>query len=185
MRKAILAFSLLSFAPTADAHLTPNVSLVRRADFLRQAFPSAPQFFEKVLEGHAASSIGKTGGSRASGEDARVYVARTADGKLLGTAVFIWVPSQHGPVGLGAAFDAEGRLHSAAVTDIAAEALAWVRPLLTESRLDSITGLEPGQSPEPDHIAPAGAGVMTRYFAKVIAEGIRRAQAIEKAVRAA
>jgi hypothetical protein len=182
MRKAILAFAQLSFAAAAAAHLTPNVSLVRRGDFLRQAFPSAPQFFEKALESHVANSIRKTDGSRASGEDVRIYVARAADGKLLGTAVFIWVPSQHGPVGLGAAFDAAGRLHRAAVTDIAAEALAWVRPLLTESRLDSLTGLEPGKSPEPHHIAPASAGAMTRYYAKVIAEGIRRAQAIEKAV---
>ena len=117
-------------------------------------------------------------------EEARIYVVRTADGKLIGTAVFLWIPSQHGPVGLAAAFDPDGTLLQAAVTEVGSEPLAWVRPLLVENRLQTLSGLGPHIAPDPNRIAPTSAGAMTRYYSKVIAEGIRRSQAVEQAAGA-
>jgi hypothetical protein len=183
MRKAILSVALLSFAASAAAHVTPNVSLVRRGDFIRQAFPAAGKFFEKTLDGKTLDAVARSIGWRPSEEEARVYVARTSEGKLVGTAVFLWIPSQHGPVGVGTAFDPEGALLQAAVTDVGTEPLAWVRPLLAQNRLEPFAGLKLDGAPDPDRIAPAEAGAMTRYYARVISDGIRRAQALEKAAR--
>ena len=183
MRKAILSVAMLSFAAAGAAHVTPNVSLVRRGDFIRQAFPAATKFFEKAVEVRTLDAVARSTGWRPSEEEARVYVARTADGKLVGTAVFLWMPSQHGPVGVGTAFDPEGRLLQAAVTDVGTEPLAWVRPLLAQNRLEPFAGLKLDGAPDPDRIAPAEAGAMTRYYARVISDGIRRAQALEKAAR--
>jgi hypothetical protein len=183
MRRAILSVALLSFAGAAAAHVTPNVSLVRRGDFIRQAFPAASKFFEKALEGKTLDAVALSAGWRPSEEEARVYVARAAEGKLVGTAVFLWMPSQHGPVGIGAAFDPDGTLRQVAVTDVGTEPLAWVRPLLAQDRLEPLVGLKLDGAPDPDRLAPAEAGAMTRYYARVISDGIRRAQAVEKAVR--
>ncbi len=184
MRRAILWMALLSVATAASAHITPSVTLVRRGDFLRQAFPAAPKFFEKTLEDRTLAAVRQTTGWRPSEAEARIYVARTAEGKLVGTAVFLWIPSQHGPVGLAAAFDPDGNVLQAAVTEVGSEPLAWVRPLLVENRLQTLSGLGPHIAPDPNRIAPASAGAMTRYYAKVIAEGIHRSQAIEQAAGA-
>jgi hypothetical protein len=183
MRKAILTAVLAGFAAAAAAHVTPNVSLVRRGDFIRQAMPGAVKFFEKSLDGPALEKVSRATRWRPSEQEARVYIARTADGRLVGTAVFVWMPSQHGPVGIGAAFDPEGTLKQATVTDVGSEPLAWVTPLLPGNRIGSLAGLALDSAPDPDRIAPSDAGPMTRYYARVIAEGIRRAQAIERAAR--
>ena len=184
MRKAILWMALLSVATAASAHITPSVTLVRRGDFLRQAFPGAPRFFEKTLDERVLDAVRQGTGWRPMDEEARIYVVRTADGKLIGTAVFLWIASQHGPVGLAAAFDPDGALLQAAVTEVGSEPLAWVRPLLVENRLQTLSGLGPHIAPDPNRIAPTSAGAMTRYYAKVIAEGIRRSQAVEQAAGA-
>src|SRR5712691_6303539 len=184
MRKLILSAALLSIAAAAAAHISPNVTLVRRVDFLRQAFPGPTRFSERALEERALDAVRQGTGWRPSEEEARLYIARTAEGKLVGTAVFLWIPSQHGPIGIAAAFDPDGTVRQAAVTDIGAEPLAWVRPLLVQNRLEPLAGLKPNSAPDPDRIAPASTGAMTRYYAKVIAQGIRRSQAVEKTTRA-
>jgi len=184
MRKLILSAALLSIAVAAGAHISPNVTLVRRGDFLRQAFPGTTRFSERALETGALDAVLQGTGWRPSEEEARIYVARTAEGKLLGTAVFLWVPSQHGPIGIGAAFDPDGTVRQAAVTEVGSEPLAWVRPLLVENRLQTLSGLGPHIAPDPNRMAPARAGAMTRYYAKVIAQGISRSQAIEQAAGA-
>jgi hypothetical protein len=184
MRKLILSAALLSIAAGAAAHISPNVTLVRRGDFLRQAFPDTTRFSEKALEKGALDAVLQGTGWRPSEEEARIYVARTAEGKLVGTAVFLWIPSQHGPIGIGAAFDPDGTVMQAVVTEIGSEPLGWVRPLLVQNRLESLSGLAIDGAPNAGRLTPAGAGAMTRYYAKVIAEAVRRAQAIERAARA-
>ncbi len=181
MRKLMLSAALLSIAASAGAHISPNVTLVRRGDFLRQAFPGITMFSERALEKGALDAVLRDTGWRPSEEEARIYVARTAEGKLVGTAVFLWIPSQHGPIGIGAAFDPDGTVRRAAVMEVGSEPLAWVRPLLVENRLQTLSGLGPHIAPDPDRIAPASAGAMTRYYAKVIAEGIRRSRAVDQA----
>lgn len=181
MRRVILAAALLGLCAAAKGHVTPNVTLLRRGDFLRQTLAGASHFFEKVLDASALAAAERATGWRPTSEEARVYVGREAGGKLVGLTVFLWLPSQHGPIGLGATFDPDGRLREAAVTDIGEEPLIWVRPLVLDNRLKGMFDLARNASPDPGRLVPAGAGAMTRYYAKVIAEGIRRAQAVAEA----
>ncbi|HVR09291.1 MAG TPA: hypothetical protein VMW75_14670 [Thermoanaerobaculia bacterium] len=171
----------------AYAHVTPNVQLVKRGEFVRQGLPAASQFFEQKLAFGAAdaAAIKSRTGWTPSEEDVKVYIGRDDQKRLVGSAVFLWVPSEHGPVGVAVAFDAAGKILKAAVTDVGSEPLAWVRPLLESDGLAAFTGLAPGAGPDPAKVAPAVAGKMCRYYAEVIAQGVERAQAVERVSLAA
>ena len=181
MRKTLLlgAAALLA-AAAARAHITPNVELVRRGDFLKQALPGASKYFEKhlMISGPDGEAIRRATNWTPTEEDTRVYVGRDDKGDLVGSVVFLWVPSQHGPLGVAVAFSRDGAIRRAAVTDVGSEPLAWVRPIVDARRLDALAGLSPDSAPDASRIAPTDAGAMTRYYAGVIAEGIRRAQRV-------
>jgi hypothetical protein len=182
-RSSILAAAIaIGTAAAALAHVTPNVSLVARGDFLKESLPGSTKYFRKSLRlgrEQVARIRAETRWSP-SEEDARVYVGRDANGQLVGTVAFLWVPSQHGPVGIAAAFDDSGRLIRATVTDAGSEPIVWIRPLLNSGRLPSLEGLEIDQKPDPGKIAPSVRAPMPRYYATVIASGIERAQALER-----
>lgn len=168
-----------------QAHITPNVELVRRGEFLKSSLPGATKFFQKefMISGADGAAIRSKTGWSPSEEDTRVYVGRDAGGRLVGAVVFLWVASQHGPLGIGAAFDPAGTLRRVAVTDVGSETLAWVRPLIDARGPDALVGLAPDSRPDPSTIAPGVTGSMSRYYAGVIADGVARAQAVEALVR--
>ena len=178
---AILAVALAAAVP-ALAHVTPNVELVKKGEFIRESLPGAAHFFEESL---ALSADDRAAVRRATGwepneEDAKVYVGRDGGGRRVGTVVLLWVPSQHGPIGVAAAFEPDGRLHRAAVTDAGSEPLAWVRPLVDAGGLAALDGLPLDARPDPAKIAPQVAGRMNRYYAEVVAQGVARAQALAR-----
>lgn len=177
---SVLAISLL--AGPLEAHITPNVSLIGRGEFLRQSLPGATRFFEKqmMISGPDGASLRRETGWVPSEEDTKVYVGRNARGELVGTVIFLWLSSQHGPVGLGAAFAPDGTVRRVAVTDVASEPLAWVRPLIDAGGLAAFEALAPGASPDPARVAPVVSSAMSRYYARVIAGGVARAQALER-----
>jgi hypothetical protein len=186
MRKILAALVTIFFcAPVARAHITPNVELVRKGEFLKSSLPDATRFFERglMISLPDGQEILKETGWSPSDEDTKVYVGRDENGRLVGSVVFLWVASQHGPVGIAAVFDPQGTLRRAAVTDVGSEPLAWVRPLVERGGLDVLAGLAPGTRLDAARIAPAATGSMSRYYARVIAEGILRAQAIERLSR--
>jgi hypothetical protein len=41
-------------------------------------------------------------------------------------------------------------------------------------------GLAVGAAPDPSRVAPAVNGSMSRYYARIIADGVARAQAVER-----
>src|SRR5690242_3119367 len=116
------------------AHVTPNVQLVRRGAFIQSNLPGAVRFAEKTLMigGPDLTAIKAATGWTPTEEDAKIYVGRDAAGRLVGSAAFVWMPSEHGPVGIGVAFDANGRIARADVTDVGTEPLAWIRPLIDD-----------------------------------------------------
>lgn len=180
MRKFVLWAIVFSFALALEAHVTPNVVLVRRGDFVKEALSGATKFFEKTLGAPAIATVRADTGWTPSGEDARVYVGRDDSGRLVGSVVFLWVPSQHGPVSVGVAFSPDGKIRRATVLEVGTEPLAWVRPLLVDGSLSGVEGLALSQAPDPSRIGPLATGAMSRYYARVIAEGIGRAQSVEK-----
>jgi len=180
MRKGILFAAALTVALVLKAHVTPNVVLVRRGDFVKASLPGATRFFEKAFSAPALAAVRSETGWMPSGDDTKIYVGREESGRLVGTVVFLWMPSQHGPAGIGVAFGPDGTIRRATVTDIGTEPLVWVRPLLRDGVLSGLEGASLAVSPDPARIAPNSSGAMSRYYAKVIAEGVGWAQAIEK-----
>jgi len=180
MRKFLTAAAVLLTAAALRAHVTPNIQLVKRGDFIKATLPAAVRFAERrlMIGGPDMAAIKKATDWVPSEEDAKVYVGRDAGGRLLGTAAFVWMPSEHGPVGIGVVFDPDGKILRAAVTDVGTEPLAWVRPLLEADGLSAFAGLPLDSAPDPKKMAPSVTGRMNRYYAQVIADGIARAQAL-------
>ena len=186
MHKLCLAVCVGIFLPLAAlAHVTPNVTLVRRGDFVKQALPSATKFFEETLGAPVLAAVQRGSGWTPSPEETKVYVGRDDKGSLVGSVVFEWIPSQHGPVGLGVAFGPAGNILEATVTDVGTEPLVWVHPLLKDGRLAALSGLALSAAPDAARIAAGASGSMVQYYAGVIAGGVARAQALERALREA
>jgi hypothetical protein len=174
-----LGLSLAAALP-ATAHVTPNVELVKKGEFIQQSLAGASRFFEEklLLSAEDRAAVRQATGWTSGDEDAKVYVGRDGEGRRVGTVVFVWMPSQHGPVGVGAAFGPEGKVLRAAVTDAGSEPLAWIRPLLAADGLAPLAGLALDARPDPVKVAPQVTGAMNRYYAEVIAQAVARAQAL-------
>ncbi len=183
---AAVAAAAIAAAP-ALAPVTPNVVLLKRGEFVKQSLPAATDFFEQKLAfgGADAAAIKSRTRWTPSEEDVKVYLGRDAEKRLVGSALFLWVPSEHGPIGIAVAFDPAGKILRAAVTDAGSEPLAWVRPLVQADGMTAFAGLPLDAAPDPAKVAPAVTGKMSRYYAEVIAEGVTRAQAVERVALAA
>jgi len=182
MRRLLLVLAAQALAAAVFAHVTPNVTLLKRGDFAKVALPNAANLFEETLRLSAEdrSAIEHATHWSPNAEDAKVYAGRDAAGHLVGRLIFLWLPSQHGPIAVATAFSPDGTLQRTAVTDVGTEPLAWVRPLLSDGVVTGFAGLAIGAEPEASRIVPTGAGNMTKYYAGVIADGVRRAQALER-----
>lgn len=184
--KRVLGGGLCTFllvALSAVAHVSPMVQLVGKGEFIRAALPGASQFFERKLAS-GADALARLAADikwQPTSQEIKLYVGRDAQGDLLGSVVFLRVPSEHGPVGVGVAFDADGRIAEAAVTEVGSEPLAWVRPLLDADALAGVHGLAAGSRVDPSGLAPQVPGRMSRYYAEVIASGIERAGIVVEA----
>jgi hypothetical protein len=184
MRKISILLVTLSLTPAlpAFAHVTPNVELLKKGEFVQQNLPGATAFLEQKLTfgGGDLAAVKKTTGWTPSEEDTRIYVGRNTQGERVGTVVLLWVPSEHGPVGVGVAFGTDGKVFRCAVTDVGSEPLAWVRPLIQSDGLAVWNGLALDSAPDAAKVAPQVTGRMSRYYAEVVAQGVTRAQALER-----
>jgi hypothetical protein len=178
---AALAVALAPAVP-ALAHVTPNIELVKKGEFVRESLPGAAHFFQEslALSPGDRATVRRATGWEPSDEDAKVYVGRDGDGRRVGTVALVWVPSQHGPVGVATAFEADGKVRRVAVTDAGSEPLIWVRPLLDAGGLAAFSGLPLDARPDPAKVAPQVEGRMNRYYAEVVAQAVARAQALER-----
>jgi hypothetical protein len=179
---ALAVVAAATAATPAFAHVTPNVTLLKRGEFVKQSLPAATEFFQQKLAfgGVDAAAIKSRTHWTPSEEEVQVYLGRDAGKRLVGSVLFLWVPSEHGPVGVAVAFDPAGKILQAAVTDAGSEPLAWVRPLLQGDGMAAFAGMPLDASPDPARVAPAVTGTMSRYYAEIISQGVMRAQAVER-----
>ncbi len=185
--KALLVALSIAPALPALAHVTPNVELLKKGEFVQQSLPGATRFLEQKLTFGASdlAAVKKATGWTPSEDDVRIYLGRNAQGERVGTVVLLWMPSEHGPVGVGVAFTGDGKILRAAVTDAGSEPLAWIRPLLEGDSLATWNGLALDAVPDATRVAPQVTGRMSRYYAEVVAQGVARAQAVERVSLAA
>jgi hypothetical protein len=184
MRRSTILLTWLLCVTPAIGHVTPTVQLVRRGDFVRSALSGASRFFEHKL-GTAELEAMRSGADshwHPSAREIKVYVGRDDQGQLVGSVVFLRVPSEHGPVGLGVAYGAAGRILKASVTEVGSEPLAWVQPLLKAHALDGLRGEPADSTVEAASLAPDVRGRMSRYYAGILAQGIHRAGRVLHAV---
>jgi len=181
MRKLAVSIFVLGLALAMQAHITPNVTLVRRGDFIKESLPGATKFFEKTLGPSAIAAVQRETGWAPSSEEAKIFVGRDDGGRLIGSVIFLWVASQHGPMGLGVAFAPDGKIRRATVTDVGTEPLVWIRPLLRDGALIGVDAVSLAESIDASRVAPEATGAMCRYYCKVVCDGITRAQAMERA----
>jgi hypothetical protein len=181
MRKIAIWLLLLGGASAMKAHITPNVTLIRRGDFVKVSLPGATKFFEKSLGPAAVAAVARETGWTPSDDEAKIFVGRDDSGRLVGTVVFLWVPSQHGPLGMGVAFAPDGKIRRATVTDVGTEPLVWVKPLLRDGAIIGVDAVSLAESLDSARVAPEATGSMCRYYCKVVCDGITRAQAMERA----
>jgi hypothetical protein len=76
MRKFVLWTIGLSFAVALEAHVTPNVVLVRRGDFVKESLSGATKFFEKTLGAPAIPAVAADTAWTPTGEDTKAFVGR-------------------------------------------------------------------------------------------------------------
>lgn len=185
MRKLLAAAAAVSVSLPLLAHVTPNVVLVKRGEFLRSTLPGAIKFSEKqlMIGGPDMAAIRRATGWAPSEEEAKLYLGRDAQDGVVGTVAFVWMPSEHGPMGIGVAFDAGATITRVAVTDVGMEPLAWVRALVEAGGMSAFDGLSIDHKADPASVAPSARGAMTRYYAGVIAAAVARAQALERVDR--
>lgn len=177
-----LVAGLLCVIPSL-AHVTPTVYLVKRGDFVRNALQGASRFYEHRLDARAVQEVAAEAQSKwhPSPREIKLYVGRDDQGDLAGTVVFLRVPSEHGPVGLGVAYDSTDRILRATVTEVGSEPLAWVQPLLDAHALSGLKGAAADAEVNPADLAPQIHGRMSRYYAQVIARGVERAGMVLRA----
>ena len=185
-RTAIFPMAFLAglamFPAAATAHVTPNIQLVPRGQFLREGLPGAARFFEKTISLNTEQSgqLKRETGWAPKRENTRVYVGRDSAGQSVGTVAFLWMAWEHGPVGVGVAFDRDGTVTRVEVTDAAEEPLVWLRPIIAEGGLRCFTGLPLSKEPAPEAVTMHHAGPMSRFCARVLCEAVSRAQALER-----
>jgi hypothetical protein len=182
MRRIRLILAALAIPGAVLAHVTPNVTLIRRGDFAKGALLDAANLFEETLQlsPEDRASVKRLTHWLPDAEDTKIYGGRDMAGRLVGRVIFLWLPSQHGPVAIATAFGADGTLEKTAVTDVGTEPLAWVRPLLSDGMVNGFSGLALDTQPDASRITPDGVGAMTKYYAGIITNGVRRAQALER-----
>ena len=89
MRKLAVSIFVLGLALAMQAHITPNVTLVRRGDFIKESLPGATKFFEKTLGPSAIAAVQRETGWAPSSEEAKIFVGRDDGGRLIGSVIFL------------------------------------------------------------------------------------------------
>jgi hypothetical protein len=183
MKRLIALVASLLVAFSAAAHVSPIVQIVQKGEFVRAALTEASAFFEHKLDrnSEALRRLAATIGWQPTAQEIKIYVGRDEQQQLVGSVVFLRVPSEHGPVGLGVAFDTGGSVLRCAVTEVGSEPLTWVRALIDGGALESIRGAGAGREIDAAALAPQVDGRMSRYYAEVIAEGVERAGIVAEA----
>jgi hypothetical protein len=172
---ALIAMALLS-AVVAQAHITPPLVLVSDREALAGVLSGARRFFvrEVRLSPAERSAVQQRTGWAPDEDFYRFFLGREADGRMVAAAVFLSDFTIHGPVRVVVAVGPDRTVRAARVVEVTEETYLWVKPLIDADFVRQLAG------PQSTHAVatPAVADPMSRFYAQVIAELVRRAAAL-------
>lgn len=176
----LMVLGLATAATPEPAHITPMVTLVERADALRQLLPGAARYFVRDV------AIGNTDLAklkdrvRWAPEERRVrfYYARDESGEVVGAVTFARVDTRHGAVVVAVGFRPDDRIREVIVTQTAEETIPWVREALSADWTDAFQGVAVTASIPTAEAGRKEIGAMARYMGKAITAGVLRATAL-------
>lgn len=174
---ALAIFSTPPIAPHAGAHPTPKVVLMKHADFIRQSLPGATQYFLRTVSigKDDLAAIRKASDYTPEDPDVQFYLGQGDGGKPVGAVLFQQVDTPHGPLEVGLAFGADGKIIHAAATTATVETKPWVQEAVAAGLMDRFTGMRSGDDPRKALSGLDGKlGGMSSYMSELIATAVGR-----------
>lgn len=165
-----------------SAHITPTVTLVKRADAVRQLLTGATKYFvrEVKLDRSQVDQIDTRVNWVPEDKKIRFFVGRDGSGQEIGSVLLLNVDSRHGPVALAVGFTPDGSIGHVVVTAATEETLPWVHDVIESGALSDFEGMSQADA-DPALKSLQDLGAMQRYMGRVIARGVERAIAIRAA----
>jgi hypothetical protein len=175
-RIPVLVAGVLLTAVVAQAHITPPVVIVSDRDALTGVLGGARRFFvrEVRLSPAERSAVQQRTGWTPDEDFYRFFVGRETDGRLVAAAVFLSDFTIHGPVRMVVAVGPDRAVRAARVVEVTEETYLWVKPLIDADFVRQFVGHPPTHAVA----APVVADPMSRFYAQVIAELVRRGAAL-------
>jgi hypothetical protein len=160
----------------AGRHPTPTVTLVKKADVIRQALPGARQFFLRsvTIGKRDLETLRREADFTPENPAVEFYVGKDAGGEAAGVVLFPQVNSTHGPIEVGLAIGPDGAISSATVTKATVETKPWVKQALEAGLMKGFRGIrQPGDANQAlDGVS--GLRPMPRFMAELITAAVGR-----------
>lgn len=177
----LIVLAWLGFgAESSSLHITPTVTLVPRAQAVRQILEGASKFFLREVELSPAELAELKTRVRWTPEEktVRFFIGRDAGQAEVGSVVLIKVDSRHGPLALAVGFDRQGTVSKVIVTHTTEETVPWVKKVLDAELLDKFSGKTEATVVSAFDEVKDQVRAMPRYMGQVITRGVRRAAAL-------
>ncbi|PIQ97201.1 MAG: hypothetical protein COV67_05485 [Nitrospinae bacterium CG11_big_fil_rev_8_21_14_0_20_56_8] len=166
---------LLGTAFHSWAHVTPNVKLHTTREAVARLLPEGKLSLKEVtLEGENLKALESHENWDSQEDHFNFYVSRDGDRKLKRAAIFMTEFTRHGPVVVGVALDPEGKIADAVVTDVQAEPLEWIGPLLRIPFLESFRGKGSGLDLRLDEKWKRGTTEMAQAYGVILANALKK-----------
>ena len=171
----LIIFALFVGPSIALAHVSPNVKLVTTREAVSQLLPSGKLFLKQVQLNNSQMQKLKSSGNWNSHEtNYRFFVSRDKNNSIQRAAVFITEFTRHGPIVVAVSLDSTGKVVNAMVTDIQVEPLEWVGPLIRSDFLKEFRGKGSEMSLNLQSKSLEQTSPITRSFAHIIANAVKR-----------
>jgi len=168
-----LAGTVVGFA----SHVTPTVTLVSKAEALKQMLPDAQSYFVKKVEiGRTdLEAIVRATDWKPMERSHEFYYGKDEAGNVLGVVTFVTVDTAHGPLALAAGFGPDESVSEVIVTAVTVETRPWVKAIVDKGILERYEGLKPGSEVSAAaSYKESEVGAMPYFFGKILDKGVIR-----------
>ena len=176
----VLSLTGLCIASLAWAHITPPVVLMTERQAVVAMLEGASSYSvrEVRLSPEQRQTLRERWGWQPAEDFHRFYLGRDAQEQLVGTAVFMTDFTIHGPVRVAVGITPDGTIGKAAVMEMTQETHKWVKALVERQFADRYIGQGLGDFDPSAGMEDADLTSMSRFYAEVIANLIRKGLAL-------